>query len=134
MAGVGLGIIAAWWQPTLLGIDHGSTELGALHGNCSPRGTIAILLVYLLTALALSTFIWRRHHSSFSAVRHVVIPALRAPVVVPFIELCKPGQAAPYGDFRLIALLIVVMALVARVTVRRHPSTGWAGRVTRPVP
>jgi hypothetical protein len=99
-------------------------------------GTIVILFVYLLTALALPAFMWRRHRDTFSAVRQVVIPALEAlTLVVPFRELCRPGQPAPYGAFPYLALVIVVLAaLAATITVGRHPSTGGDEGVTRPAP
>jgi hypothetical protein len=46
-------------------------------------------------------------------------------LVVPFIELCRPGQPAPYNAFPYLALAIAaVAAAVAFITVRRHPSTG----------
>jgi amino acid transporter len=136
MAGTGLGIIAVWWAIHLLGIDHGSTDPVGLYAECSTMGTIVILFVYLLTAVALPAFMWRRHRATFSTVRHVVIPALGAlTLVVPFIELCKPGQPAPYGDFPYVALAIVTVAVIAAgITVRRHPSTGGAEGVTHPAP
>jgi len=89
-------------------------------------GTIVILIVYLLTNLSLPVFIWRRHRTMFSPVRHVVVPLLgSATLVVPFIELCKPGQPAPYGAFPFVALGLVAVALaVAVLVVRRDPSVG----------
>jgi amino acid transporter len=136
MAAVGLGIIAVWWAVHLLGLDHGSTDPVGLYAECSTMGTIVILFVYLLTAVALPVFMWRRHRDTFSAVRHVVIPVLGAlTLVVPFVELCRPGQPAPYGEFPFIALAIVAVAVIlAGITVRRHPSTGGAEGVERPAP
>jgi amino acid transporter len=89
-------------------------------------GTIVILFVYLLTTLSLPVFMWRRHRQSFSALRHLAIPTLGAlTLIVPFVELCKPGQPAPYSYFPYIALAIgVAAAAIAYITVRRHPSTG----------
>ena len=46
-------------------------------------------------------------------------------LIVPFIELCKPGQPSPYDAFPFIALgLVAVAAGLAWITVRRHPATG----------
>jgi hypothetical protein len=36
--------------------------------------------------------------------------AVTAGVVVPFVELCKPGQPSPYSEFPYIALGIVAPA------------------------
>jgi amino acid transporter len=126
MAGVGLGIIAIWWLAHVVGADHGSTNPVGLYAECSTMGTIVILFVYFLTTLALPTFMWRRHRQSFSALRHAVIPLLGAlALIVPFIELCKPGQPAPYSVFPYVAMAVVAMAaVIACVVVHRHPSTG----------
>jgi amino acid transporter len=126
MACGGLGIIAVWWAAHLIGVDTGSTNPVGLYAECSTMGTIVILFVYFLTTLALPIFMWRRHRPSFSALRHVAIPVLGAlTLIVPFVELCKPGQPSPYSEFPYIALAIVAAAtVIAFVVVQRHPDTG----------
>jgi len=126
MAGVGLAIIALWWISHLVGFNGGSTDPVGLYAECSTMGTIVILFVYFLTTLSLPIFMWRRHRQSFSAIRHVALPIMGAlTLIVPFVELCKPGQPAPYSEFPYLALAIVaIAAVVAYLTVRRHPSTG----------
>jgi amino acid transporter len=126
MGGFGLGIIAIWWVLHAIGADKGSTDPVGLYAECSTMGTIVILFVYLLTTLSLPIFIWRRHRKSFSSLRHVVIPVLGAlTLIVPFVELFKPGQPAPYAEFPYLALAIGAAAIViACLTVHRHPSTG----------
>jgi amino acid transporter len=133
MAVVGLGIIGVWWVLHLSGADKGSTSPVGLYAECSTMGTIVILFVYLLTTLALPVFMWRRHRDSFSPMRHVAIPVVGAlTLIVPFVELCKPGQPAPYAEFPYIALAVVVAAAaIAYLTVRRHPSTGASEGTTR---
>ncbi len=126
MAGIGLGIIAIWWLIHLVGVDSGSNDPVALYAECSTMGTIVILFVYLLTLLSLPVFMWRRHRQSFSALRHVLIPLLGSlTLIVPFIELFKPGQPAPYSAFPYLAVAVALAAaVIAWLTVRRHPSTG----------
>jgi len=126
MGGFGLGIVAIWWVLHAIGADKGSTDPVGLYAECSTMGTIVILFVYLLTTLSLPIFIWRRHRKSFSSLRHVVVPVLGAlTLIVPFVELFKPGQPAPYAEFPYLALAIGAAAIViAYVTVHRHPSTG----------
>jgi len=126
MAGVGLGIIGIWWVSHLIGADTGSMNPVGLYAECSTMGTIVILFVYFLTTLALPIFMWRFHRQSFSPLRHVTIPVLGAlTLIVPFVELCKPGQPAPYSEFPYIALAIVAAAtVIACLVVHRHPSTG----------
>jgi amino acid transporter len=126
MGGVGLTIIAVWWALHLTGLDHGSTDPVGLYAECSTMGTIVILFVYFLTTLSLPVFMWRRHRQSFALLRHVAIPVLGAlTLIVPFVELCKPGQPSPYSEFPYLALAIAVAATaIALLTVHRHPSTG----------
>jgi hypothetical protein len=71
-------------------------------------------------------FMWRRHRDMFSPIRHVIIPIVGSAVlIVPFVELCKPGQPSPYNAFPYVAVaVIVVSAAAAGIVVHRHPSTG----------
>jgi amino acid transporter len=126
MAGIGLGIIGVWWGLHATGLDKGSTNPVGLYAECSTMGTIVILFVYFLTMLSLPLFIWRRHRRSFSVLRHLLVPGLGAlALIVPFVELCEPGQPAPYSVFPFLGLAIVAAAAaIAYFTVRRHPSTG----------
>lgn len=126
MTVAGLGIIAVWWAAHLVGLDAGSTNPVGLYAECSTMGTIVILFVYLLTTLSLPIFMWRRHRTSFSAIRHVAMPGLGAlSLIVPFVELFKPGQPAPYSQFPYFALAILAAgAAIAWLTVRRNPSAG----------
>ena len=126
MASVGLGIIGVWWISHLVTGNTGSMNPVGLYAECSTMGTIVILFVYFLTTLSLPFFMWRRHRASFSLLRHVVIPILGSlTLLVPFIELCKPGQPAPYSAFPFIALVILAAAAaIACVVVSRHPRTG----------
>jgi amino acid transporter len=126
MATVGLGIIAVWWLLHAVGLDTGARNPVGLYAECSTLGTIVILFVYFLTTLSLPVFMWRRHRQSFSALRHLAMPALGVlTLIVPFVELCKPGQPAPYGEFPYVALALVAAAAVtACVVVHRRPSAG----------
>ena len=127
MACGGLAIIAIWWLAHIVGADTGSTNPVGLYAECSTMGTIVILFVYVLMMLSLPLFMWRRHRERFSAVRHVLMPALGALVlVIPFAELFKPGQPAPYSLFPYIAIAIAAAAtVIACLVVHRHPTTGF---------
>jgi amino acid transporter len=126
MAVAGLGIIGVWWVSHLIGANKGSTNPVGLYAECSTMGTIVILFVYLLTTVSLPVFMWRRHRPSFSALRHVAIPLLGSlSLIVPFVELYKPGQPAPYSEFPYVALAVLAAAtVIACIVVRRHPSAG----------
>ena len=126
MAVAGLGIIGIWWVSRLITGNTRSMNPVGLYAECSTMGTIVILVVYLLTSLSLPVFMWRRHRQMFSPVRHVVIPALGSAVlIVPFVELCQPGQPSPYSAFPFVALgLLAAAAAIAGLTVHRHPAAG----------
>jgi amino acid transporter len=126
MAGAGLGIIGVWWVFRLITGDTGSMDPVGLYAECSTMATIVILFVYFLTTLSLPVFMWRRHRDSFSPLRHAVIPALAAiTLIVPFVELCQPGQPAPYSAFPFVGLaLVAATAVIGCVVVHRHPRTG----------
>ena len=126
MAAGGLGIIAVWWVSRLITGDTRSMNPVGLYAECSTMATIVILFVYFLTMVSLPVFMWRRHRDSFSPLRHVAIPALGSiTLIVPFIELCQPGQPTPYNAFPFIALaLVAAAAVIACLVVHRHPRAG----------
>jgi amino acid transporter len=126
MACAGLGVIGAWWVSRLITGHTGSMDPVGLYAECSTMATIVILFVYFLTMLSLPVFMWRRHRDSFSPLRHVVIPALGSvALIVPFAELCQPGQPAPYSAFPFVALaLVAVAAVIAFIVVHRRPHAG----------
>ena len=126
MTVAGLGIIGVWWLSRLITGDTGSMNPVGLYAECSTMATIVILFVYFLTMLALPFFMWHRHRDSFSPLRHVAIPAVGSiTLIVPFAELCQPGQPAPYSAFPYLALVLAAAAAVAGwLVVRRHPRAG----------
>ena len=126
MAVAGLGIIGIWWVSRLITGHTGSMDPVGLYAECSTMATIVILFVYFLTMLSLPVFMWRRHRDSFSPLRHVVVPALGSiALIVPFAELCQPGQPAPYSAFPFIALALVAAAgVIACIVVHRRPHAG----------
>ncbi len=126
MTVAGLGIIGVWWLSRLITGDTGSMNPVGLYAECSTMATIVILFVYFLTMLSLPFFMWRRHRDSFSVLRHVAVPALGSiTLIVPFAELCQPGQPAPYSVFPYLALgLAAVAAVTGWLRVRRDPRAG----------
>ena len=86
-------------------------------------GTILVLFVYVLAALSLPVFMWRRHRDSFSVLRYVAMPTLGAlALVIPFVELFEPGQPAPYSVFPYLSVaILIVAAAIASYVVRRNP-------------
>lgn len=126
MTAAGLGIIGVWWVIHLITGNTGSMDPVGLYAETSTMATIVILFVYFLTMISLPVFMWRRHRASFSVLKHVVIPALGSvTLIVPFVELCQPGQPAPYNAFPFVALALgAVVAVIAVLAVHRDPRAG----------
>ncbi len=126
MTVLGVGIVVVWWLCHVSGLVGGADDPVNLYAECSTMGTILILFVYLLTAISLPVFMWRRHRGSFSVLRYVVMPALGAlALVTPFIELFHPGQPVPYSVFPYLAVAILAASWpIALYVVRRNPRAG----------
>jgi len=126
MAVVGLGIVVIWWLCHATGLVGGTDDPVNLYAECSTMGTILVLFVYVLTAVSLPIFMWRRHRDSFSIVRYVGVPTLGVlALAIPFVELFHPGQPVPYSVFPYLALVILVVAwALAKYVVRRNPEAG----------
>jgi amino acid transporter len=126
MSAFGVGLVALWWASHLLAVNGGSTDPVGLYAECSTMGTIVILFVYLLCTVSLPVFMWRRHRESFSGLRHLGVPIAAAlSLIVPFVELFKPGQPSPYDAFPFLGLAILAAAVaIACLVVHRHPQTG----------
>jgi amino acid transporter len=126
MTVVGFGIVLVWWLLHVTGVLGGNDDPVNLYAECSTLGTMLILFVYVLTAVSLPVFIWRRHRDAFSPLRYVVMPALGAlALAIPFVELFEPGQPVPYSVFPYLAVgLLLVSWPIALYVVRRNPQAG----------
>ncbi|HXB65072.1 MAG TPA: APC family permease [Solirubrobacteraceae bacterium] len=126
MAVVGLGIVVIWWLCHATGLVGGSTDPVNLYAECSTMGTMLVLFVYVLTAVSLPVFMWRRHRGSFSIARYVGVPTLGVlALAIPFVGLFHPGQPVPYSVFPYLALATLIVAWVlAKYVVRRNPRAG----------
>lgn len=126
MTVVGLGIVVVWWLCHVTGVVGGSTDPVDLYAECSTMGTILVLFVYVLAALSLPVFMWRRHRDSFSVLRYVAMPTLGVlALAIPFVELFEPGQPAPYSAFPYLSVaILIVAAAIASYVVRRNPRAG----------
>jgi amino acid transporter len=126
MTVVGLGIVVVWWLCHVTGLVAGTTNPVRLYAEASTMGTILVLFVYVLTAVSLPAFMWRRHRDSFSLIRHVAMPTLGVlALAIPFIELFQPGQPVPYSIFPYLAIAILAAAVgTANYVVRRNPKAG----------
>ena len=126
MGATGLAIITLWWLCHATGLLGGTSDPVNLYAESSTMGTILILFVYVLTAISLPIFVWRRHRGSLSWTRHLALPVLALlALIVPFVELFQPGQPVPYSVFPYLSVAVLLAAAaIAREVVRRNPRAG----------
>ncbi len=93
-----------------------------LFGDVGTLGTIPVIITYLITNFALPVYILRYQRASFNLVRHAVLPALGAlMLLLPLWGLVQPGQPAPfnvfpYAVYALLAMSLIYGAMLARRT------------------
>jgi amino acid transporter len=120
-------IIVVWAVLHLIGgAKHGNMDPVTFFVESSTMGTILVLVVYFLSNLALPFYYLKYRRREFSAVKHVILPALGMVAIgVPMYYLVKPGQDPPFDWFPYAALIIVVLAAVyAYILNRRDPALG----------
>ena len=127
--GVSTLIIGGWALGHVIGGTTGSLDPINYFFESSTLGTILVLVVYLLANLALPFYYRRYRPQEFSVVKHAVLPALGAVViVVPLYYLGKPGQPTPYNWFPYAALAVVVIAAIYAYILNSRDAE-LAGRV-----
>jgi amino acid transporter len=93
-----------------VGLWLGPGATGA-YGFTGSIGTVAIVIVYILSNIALIRFFWRR--SDRKVLTHIVIPILGIlGLAYPLWAVSNPAQAAPYN---LVPIVVVVWIIVGIV-------------------
>jgi amino acid transporter len=87
--------------------------------------TLAIIPVYILTAIACIRHFSRARRAERSVFKHVVIPVLGILLlIIPIVGQVYPAPAMPLTLFPyLVLLFIVVMSVIAWRIGKRHPET-----------
>lgn len=107
----------------VLGIIFGTLVFGApdeTYGYFGALGTLSVLLVYIFINVAVFLYFSRKERSSFSLVRHVVIPLVATVAVcLPIYGLIYPVPDPPYNLLPYLLLAwgaigVVVLALISR--------------------
>jgi amino acid transporter len=93
-----------------VGLWLGPGATGA-YGFTGSIGTVAIVIVYILSNIALIKFFWRRPDRK--VLTHIVMPILGIlGLAYPLWAVSNPGQAAPYN---LVPIVVVVWIIVGIV-------------------
>ncbi|PKW26823.1 APC family permease [Phycicoccus duodecadis] len=96
---IGLGV-GAWLGPGPTGA----------YGFTGAIGTVAIVVVYLASNIALIRYFWK--DAERSVLKHVVLPALGVVALAyPLYAVAQPGQSYPYNLVLPIVIIWVVLGL-----------------------
>ena len=97
VVGIGVGL---WLGPGATGA----------YGCTGSIGTVAIVLVYLASNVALMRFFWRSPERRL--VTHVILPALGVlALLYPLYVVSKPGQSYPYNLVPIVVLVWVALGV-----------------------
>lgn len=88
------------------------------YGFTGSIGTVAIVIVYCMSNIALIRYFWKREDRSIF--RHVIIPVAGvAALLYPLWSVAKPGQSWPYSLVPWIAVAWIVIGTVLYLVFRR---------------
>jgi amino acid transporter len=94
-----------------------------LFGETGTLGTIAIIVIYLVTNLALPVYMLKFHRANFRPIRHLVVPVLGSCLMLfPLYGLMQPGQPFPYSVYPYAVLgLLVISGLYGAILAKAAP-------------
>lgn len=94
-----------------------------LFGDTGTMGTIPVIITYLITNLALPVYMWRKHRSEFSLLKHLIIPLAGTGLMLfPLWGLVQPGQSYPFNIFPALAGGLFVLSLIyGAILAKRDP-------------
>ena len=102
--GIGIGL---WLGPGATG-EYGFT--GAI-------GTVAIVVVYMLSNVALIRYFWKLPERN--VLTHIILPILGVIVLAyPLWSTAQPGQAFPYNLIIIIVVVWIVLGIIAYLYLR----------------
>jgi amino acid transporter len=101
---------------TGVGLWLGPGATGA-YGFCGTIGTVAIVIVYLMSNIALVRYFWT--HPERTVLTHVVVPTLGVAVLIyPLYSVANPLQPYPFNLVPIIVLAWVLAGLVLYLVYR----------------
>jgi amino acid transporter len=108
----------------VLGFQLGSGNAFALLGTTY---TVALLVMYLMSAIALPVFYMREHRSEFNVIWHLAIPVIAGAIIIAALySLVNPAPAEPIVYALPIAGVWMVIGLVAALVLRSRGSRAFA--------
>lgn len=82
-------------------------------GEIATLGTILISVAYMVSNLALPSFMFRYQRNKVNIIRHFILPIIGAlTIAYPLYELIKPGQPSPFDYYPYIAAVIIIISII----------------------
>ena len=107
-------IIAQTWFTVVVGLAVGfwlGPGATGAYGFTGAIGTVAIIIVYMLSGIAHIRYFWRVPKRS--RIAHVIVPALSVvSLAYPLYSVTAPGQVFPYNLVPLVVLCWIVAGVV----------------------
>ena len=103
----------------LVGIFFGADQIFGFLGTIA---TLAVIVLYIMANIALTTFVRREHRADFNIVRHVIVPLVGTLLLIPVLYITVyPVPAYPINltPYIFIALLIVGFVAMLVIATRR---------------
>lgn len=93
-----------------VGLWLGPGATGA-YGFTGAIGTVAIVIVYILSNIALMRFFWKR--PDHRTLTHVILPILAVVgLAYPLYSVSAPGQAFPYNLVPLVVIIWIIVGIL----------------------
>ena len=106
-----------------LGFGIGSGNAFALLGTTY---TVAVLVMYLMSAIALPVFYYREHRDRFNVIWHVIVPVVAGAVIIAALwSLVNPVPADPIVFSLPIAAGWMIIGIVAALVLRSRGSRAF---------
>ncbi|HEY6411125.1 MAG TPA: APC family permease [Ktedonobacteraceae bacterium] len=103
----------------LVGIFFGADQIFGFLGTIA---TLAVIVLYVLANIALTTFVRREHPADFSILRHAIVPLVGTLLLIPVLYVTVwPVPAYPINltPYIFIAMLIVGFVIMLIIAARR---------------
>jgi len=105
----------------LVGIFFGADQIFGFLGTIA---TLAVIVLYIMANIALTTFVRREHPAEFNILRHVIVPLVGTLLLIPVLYITVyPVPAYPINLTPYIFIVMLIIGFVAMLVIAaRRPA------------
>ncbi len=105
----------------LVGIFFGADQIFGFLGTIA---TLAVIVLYIMANIALTTFVRREHPADFNILRHVIVPLVGTLLLIPVLYITVyPVPAYPINLTPYIFIVMLIAGFVAMLVIAaRRPA------------